>query len=65
MKNIKKKYKLYFLVVSEYAGKLFPVETILKDVFKMTDEEIEQNFEKIKAEEKNPMFSKFYQSNDI
>lgn len=57
--NFNNKLDIY-ATVSEYAGKLFPVETILKDVFKMTDEEIENNFEKIKLEEKDPKFAKFY-----
>jgi hypothetical protein len=61
--NFNNKLDIY-ATVSEYAGKLFPVETILKDVFKMTDDEIEENFEKIKAEEKDPMFSKFYTEDD-
>jgi hypothetical protein len=57
--NFNNKLDIY-ATVSEYAGKLFPVETILKDVFKFTDEEIDQNFAKIKEEEKDPRFSKFY-----
>jgi len=61
--NFNNKLDIY-ATVSEYSGKLFPVETILKDVFKMTDKQIEQNFEKIKAEEKDPMYAKFYTSKD-
>ena len=61
--NFSNRLELY-ATAQEYAGKLFPVESILKDIFKMTDEEIDQNFEKIKAEESNPMFSKFYTSED-
>ena len=64
LNNFNNKLDIY-ATVSEYAGKLFPVETILKDVFKMTDEEIEQNFEKIKIEEKDPKFAKFYIEDDF
>jgi len=39
--NFNNKLDIY-ATVSEYAGKLFPVETILKDVFKMTDDELKK-----------------------
>ena len=46
--------------LQEYNGKLFPVNKILKDVFRMDDDEIKENFKEITAEEKNPLYSKFY-----
>lgn len=45
----------------EYQGKLFSVNTILKDVFRFSDEEIEEEFKKIQKEEKDPLYTKFYQ----
>ncbi|MCK5537182.1 MAG: portal protein, partial [Bacteroidales bacterium] len=49
-----------YTTAQEYAGKLFPVDKILKDVFKMSDEDIEENFKTIAEEEKDPKFKKFY-----
>ena len=49
-----------YTTAQEYAGKLFPVDKILKDVFKMSDEDIEENFKQIADEEKDPKYKKFY-----
>ena len=48
----------------EYAGKLFPVQTILKTIFRWTDDEIEENFELIAEESKDDKFKAFYTSED-
>ena len=61
--NFMKKIDIY-ATAQEYQGKLFSVEKILKDVFKMSDEEIKEEFEKIQKEEKDPLFAKFYQTED-
>jgi hypothetical protein len=53
-----------YSTVSEYQGKLFPIEKILKDVFKMSDEEIKENFKQIQKEEKDPIFANFYNEDD-
>ena len=53
-----------FSGLQEQQGKLFPVEKILKDVFKMGDEEIKDNFLAIQKEEKNPLYAKFYTSEE-
>lgn len=53
-----------YATAQEYQGKLFPVQKILKDIFKMTDEDIEENFKTIQEEEKNPLFGKFYSEED-
>jgi len=61
--NFTNKLDIY-ATAAEYAGKLFPVETILKDIFKFTDEEIEENFLKIAEEEKDEKYAKFYVEDD-
>lgn len=48
----------------EHAGKLFPVETILKEVFKMSDDDIKENFKLIAKEKKDPMYADFYQTDE-
>jgi hypothetical protein len=50
--------------VQEYNGKLFPIEKILKDIFKMDDEEIKENFAMIQKEKADPMFAEFYKEDD-
>lgn len=57
--NFTKKLDIY-AQTQDYQGKLFSVETILKDVFKFSDEEIDEEFKKISKEEKDPKFKKFY-----
>jgi len=54
-----------YATVSEYAGKLFPVTKILKDVFKMTDEEIDENFKQMEEESQDQKFNKFYVQEDV
>jgi len=49
---------------AEQQGKLFSVDTILKQIFKLSDEEITEEFKKIAKEEKNPLYAKFYTSED-
>ena len=59
LENFVKRVEI-FSGLQEQQGKLFPVEKILKDVFKMGDEEIKDNFLAIQKEEKNPLYAKFY-----
>ena len=61
--NFEKKLDIY-ATAQEYAGKLFPVEKILKDIFRMDDEEIDEMFKAIAKEEKDKRYSKFYQEED-
>ncbi len=61
--NLSKKLELYS-TVQEYNGKLFPVQTILSDVFNLTADEIESNFKEIEKEKKDPKFKSFYESGD-
>ena len=46
--------------LQEYNGKLFPVQKILKDIFRMDDDEIDENFKAIQKEEQDKKYSKFY-----
>jgi len=61
--NFTSKLDIY-ATVQEYQGKLFSIETILKDVFRMSESDIKEEFKKIKDEEKDPLYSKFYASED-
>lgn len=54
-----KKLDIY-ATAQEYQGKLFSVNTILKDIFRFSDEEIEDEFKKIQKEEKDSLYAKFY-----
>jgi len=53
-----------YSTAQEYQGKLFSVNTILKDVFRFSDEEIEEEFKKIKEEESDELYSKFYNKDE-
>jgi hypothetical protein len=61
--NFMSKLEIY-TTASEHQGKLFSVNKILTDIFKMTQDEIIKEFEEIKKEEKNPLFNKFYGGTD-
>ena len=50
--------------IQDYAGKLFPIETILKTIFRWTDEEIKENFDKIQKESKMSKYAEFYKKDD-
>lgn len=45
---------------AEHQGKLFSVSRILSDIFRMSEEQIMDEFKEIQKEEKNPLFAKFY-----
>lgn len=53
-----------FTGLQEQQSKLFPVEKVLKDIFKMDDEEIKDNFEAIEKERSNKLYAKFYETQD-
>lgn len=61
--NFMSKLEIY-TTASEHQGKLFSVNTILKDIFRFTDEEIEEEFKKIQTEEKDPLYAKFYNQDE-
>ena len=61
--NFMGKLEIY-TTASEHQGKLFSVNTVLKDIFRFTEEEIDEEFKKIQEEEKNPLYSKFYNNDD-
>jgi hypothetical protein len=61
--NFTRKLEIY-ATAQDYQGKLFSVNTILKNIFKFTDEEIDEEMKKIQKEEKNKLYSKFYQKDD-
>jgi len=57
--NFMSKLEIY-QTASEHQGKLFSVNTVLKDIFRFTDEQIEEEFKKIQEEENDPLYAKFY-----
>lgn len=63
LENFVSKLSIYS-EAQEYQGKLFSVETILKDVFRMSEEDIQEEFKKIKKEEKDPLFANFYKEEE-
>jgi len=63
LNNFSNKLDIY-ATAQEYAGKLMPVQTILKIIFKWTDEEIDENFKLIEKESTDDRFKSFYQEED-
>ena len=61
--NFTSKLEIY-ATAQEYQGKLFSVNKILTDVFRLSEEEIEEEFKAIQKEEANPLYAKFYNSED-
>lgn len=59
LENFTKKLEIYG-GAQEYAGKLFPVAKVLKDIFKMSDEEIDESFKEIQKEKVDKKFADFY-----
>lgn len=53
-----------FATTKEYQGQLFSVNTILKDVFRYSDDDIDEELLKIKNEEKDPKYANFYKNDD-
>ena len=53
-----------YATAQEYQGKLFSVNKILKEVFRFSDEEIEEEFKNISKEETNDLYKKFYNNED-
>ena len=63
LENFMRALEIY-QTASEQQGKLFSVSKILSDVFRMSQEQIMDEFKKIQKEEKNPLFAKFYGGTD-
>lgn len=61
--NFMSKLEIY-QTAQEYQGKLFSVNKILTDVFRMSEDDIENEFKEIQKEEKNPLYTKFYSGGD-
>lgn len=61
--NLVSKINIY-AEIQEYQGKLFSANTILKEVFRMSDEEMEEEFKKIQEEENNPLYKRFYSNEE-
>lgn len=53
-----------FSTLSEHKGKLFSVETILKTVFRYSDEQIDEELERIEKEKKDKKYANFYAVDD-
>lgn len=64
LENFMRQFEI-FSSTQESHGKLFSIRKILKDIFKFSDEEIENELKEIQKEEKNKLFSKFYQKEEI
>jgi hypothetical protein len=45
----------------EYGGKIFSHRAIMKKIFRMSDEEVDENIKEITAEKKDPKFKDFYE----
>lgn len=63
LENLIKRVEI-FAGLQEQQGKIFPVEKTLKEVFRMSDDEIDENFKAIEKEKSDSRYSKFYQTYD-
>ena len=59
LENFMKRVEI-FGNLQEYNGKLFPVQKTLKDIFRMDEDEIKENFKAIETEKKDPQYAAFY-----
>ena len=50
--------------IQEDTGRILPVTKVFRDVFKMSDDEIEETLKTIEKESKQKKFKKFYQNED-
>lgn len=50
--------------IQEDTGRILPVSKVFKDVFKMSDDEIEETLKTIERESKQKKFKKFYENDD-
>lgn len=64
LENFMRQFEI-FSSTQESQGKLFSIRKLLKDIFKFSDEEIDAELKEIQKEEKNKLFSKFYQKEEI
>lgn len=60
LNNFMSKMEIYSRA-QEQQGKLFSVETILKEIFSLSDEEIKEESKKIAKEMKDPLYKRFYE----
>lgn len=49
-----------FSQARDFAGVIFPVNTLFKEIFRMDDDEIKQNLQMIQKEKQNPLYKHFY-----
>lgn len=59
LENLNFKMEIYNSL-QEQQGKIFPVQKLLKDVFRFSDEEIERYMSEIEKEKKSKLFGNFY-----
>ncbi len=59
LENFMKRVEI-FGNLQEYNGKLFSVQKTLKDIFRMDEDEIKENFKAIESEKKDPQYAAFY-----
>lgn len=59
LENFMSKLDIY-RSAQEHQGKIFSVETILKDIFKMDEEAIKEELQRINKEERDPLYSNIY-----
>ena len=64
LENFVKKLDIYG-TAQEHAGKLFSISRVLREVFNMSEEEIDETFKEIQKEKKDPKFAEFYKVEDF
>lgn len=63
LQNFMSKLDIY-ATAQEYKGKLFSVETILKEIFNFSNEDIEEESKKIEMEIKDKKYKRFYEQEE-
>ena len=63
LSNFMSRLEIYS-TANEYSGKLFSAETILKEVFGLSDADIIEETKRIEKEKKNPHYKRFYETDE-
>lgn len=53
-----------FSMAKDFGGKILPMATLYKEIFRMTDEEVRETIKKIDDESKDPVLSRLYNSEE-
>jgi antitoxin component of RelBE/YafQ-DinJ toxin-antitoxin module len=53
-----------FMSAKDEAGRVYSYQKLMKDIFRMSEDEIEEQLKEIEKESKNPLFANFYKAEE-